>query len=174
MVKKIFYMQRVDDAKTISEFIKIAYQGKPLIHRKIEPVFVEALFNKDGKTIAQYAKEVGITEKQFIILFESACEYLTKIALSIPNIIEEAKQRSLVMIDISSLLQIKIEDILDEELGFHATRIKNICVKADIKSLGDLIKFSKDDLLKYQGCGAITVREISSFLEKNGLILRWD
>lgn len=62
-----------------------------------------------------------------------------------------------------------IYSLLDE--GFISVRIYNILQVMNIKKIEQLVKLTKDELMRAQGCGRKAVTEIEEFLDGYGLTL---
>ena len=60
-----------------------------------------------------------------------------------------------------------VKDIVD--LNCFSVRTLNILYAADIRTVGDLTKLHKTDVLKLRNAGKTTLSEINDFFEKYGL-----
>jgi DNA-directed RNA polymerase subunit alpha len=65
-----------------------------------------------------------------------------------------------------SLLKAKVE-----EAGL-STRTANALIRAGVKTLGGLVRKSKEDLLSFEGLGEKAISEVEEFLEERGLGLK--
>ena len=65
-----------------------------------------------------------------------------------------------------ALLKAKIE-----EVGL-STRTANALIRAGVKTMGGLVRKSKDDLLSFEGLGEKAIGEVEEFLEQKGLSLK--
>lgn len=65
----------------------------------------------------------------------------------------------------------RLIELLDREMcSFRLSiRVLNCLRIADIKTLGDLVRCDKDDLLKFRNFGRKSLTELDGFLEENGL-----
>src|SRR3989338_6297921 len=67
---------------------------------------------------------------------------------------------------VETLLKSKVED------SGMSTRTANALIRAGVKTVGGLVRKSKEDLSSFEGLGEKAIEEVEEYLEKNGLSLK--
>lgn len=147
-------------------------------------VIKEVIINK--KSFEAIGKESGLTRERIRQLFQRACKRIYYRVKEIPGqlsamdslVKENADLRSenkilKSLIDKHKLLtegQIDVLKIKIEDLDFSVRTLK-IFQCADIFTIGDIVKFTKSDMLKFRNFGVFSLMEVEKALARYNLKL---
>ena len=108
---------------------------------------------------------VSVKESMLLIRFKGARTASVRTLSSV----DEAEQfyktiRDTLFDDKDGILGMPIKKFSD-----LSPRAKNVCERAGIETVGDLVSFSTEDIIKTRNAGHVTKRELLTFLHNHGL-----
>lgn len=160
---------------------------KPSIAKDLKPnefkVMKEVIMN--NKSLEDISKEIGLTRERTRQIFQTACKriYFRVKGISSQLMVmdsfisenTELKEENRVLRSLLNENKVvtdkKIIDVLKikiEDLGL-SRRVMSIFKSVDILTMGDIVKYSKGDLVKFRSFGAICLTEVEKVVAKYGL-----
>jgi hypothetical protein len=181
-------MKTIDTNQATKELMKLLLQAKiPSLLPLQQTVLMEVLGN--GKSFTEIEGIVKLSASQQKVIFENGISillfHLKKMneKLAVYNEMEkelnELKHwKRLLETNLEKLKVKEIDPELKHKIGISiqsinfSGRLSKILYNAKIKTVADLVKVSKHDLLKERNCGKGSIDEIESYFKKNKLW--WD
>jgi predicted DNA-binding transcriptional regulator AlpA len=163
-------------------FAKLISEELGFLTSRASDIFREIMIN--DKTVVEVSKMFSLTPIRIMQLLEQAVKTLEIRLNSINKRIEnvhkidselevlrkkldyyEAKEKQLFALpyEVQELLPKKLEDF------YFSKRVLNTMNAADVFTIGDLVKYRKQDFLKFRGSGKLSAKEVTAFLESKGL-----
>ncbi len=175
--KKNIKEQHMEDL--LQHLLLLAGDKFLLIERQ---VFNEVLVR--NKTFREVARSLGQNASRQEFIFSRACEKLIRIIDDANGKLRDYEKLARELNDLKAAQhtmkeKMSLRDKLSPEqkkildMSVDATelsaRVKSICSRNGIRSVADLVVFTRSDLCKLRNCGETSAEEMESFLKKHKL-----
>lgn len=182
------FANRVGKEKAIKDILsKLTSEQIGFLTERRSLVFREILIS--GKSLPDIAEKLGLTSTRVKMIFEQAVESLISRLDAINEFFEKDRQRHLELTELrkklnyyeeqekkAGLLSFDQKELLTKSINEFdfSMRILNTFRAADINTVSDLVRHTKQDLCRYRNCGKKSTTEVEKFLTSKGLSLGMD